>query len=349
MKIINLVADIGGTNLRIGILNNDGAADNLTVYQCADYSGLADIVNHYLERFLPSERQKSLINACFAIACPVDNDLIIMTNLPWQFTKKALKAELGLARLDFINDYTAIAHAVPLLTDSQKVQIGSGQIVANKPISICGPGTGLGVANVVPAGNVNGKTQWLSLGGEGGHADFAPVDDTEMKILAFLQKKYSRVSYEQLLSGLGLEQIYQALVDMRGEAAQPLTAKDISTKALDNSCDVCQQTLAKFCEILGSFAGNLSLTLASFGGVYIAGGIVPRFIEYFNHSNFRQRFEAKGRFKAFNAAIPTFVITESQPGILGASAYLTQVLAQENNNNQSTNQQTLNQKKSEEL
>jgi glucokinase len=349
MKIINLVADIGGTNLRIGILNTDGVADDLTVYQCAEYSGLAEIVNHYLERFVTKESQKSTINACFAIACPVENDLINMTNLPWKFSKKELKAELGLARLDFINDYTAIAHAVPFLTDSQKVQVGGGQVVANKPISICGPGTGLGVANVVPASNESDSTQWLSLGGEGGHADFAPVDETEMKILMFLQKKYSRVSYEQLLSGLGLEQIYQALMDIRGEIAQPLTAKDISTKALDKSCDVCQQTLAKFCEILGSFAGNLSLTLASLGGVYIAGGIVPRFIEYFNNSDFRQRFEAKGRFKAFNSAIATFVITESQPGILGASAYLSQMLAQESNHKNLINQQILNYKKSEEL
>jgi glucokinase len=330
MKIINLVADIGGTNLRVGILDAQGSAENLTVYQCGEYSGLAEIIKHYLDKHVAEDSDNRIVNACFAIACPVEHDLINMTNLPWQFSKVALQAELALTNLYFINDYTAIAHAVPLLSEAQKVKIGGGKVIANKPISICGPGTGLGVANIVPVSNeINGnKQQWLSLGGEGGHVDFAPIDEIEVKILQFLLKKYDHVSYEQLLSGLGLEQIYQALIELRGETAKPLTAKDISTKALNESCDVCQQSLAKFCEILGSFAGNLSLTLASFGGVYIAGGIVPRFIEYFNNSNFRQRFEAKGRFNAFNALIPTFVITETQPGILGASAYLCQMLSQ---------------------
>ena len=126
------------------------------------------------------------------------------------------------------------------------------------------------------------------------------------------------------MSGLGLEQIYQAFVHINNLDLPALSAKEISEKALEKNCDLCQQTLAQFCRILGSFAGNLALTMASFGGVYIAGGIVPRFIQYFENSDFRARFEEKGRFCDFNSAIPTFVITESQPGILGASAYLRQ-------------------------
>ncbi len=315
-NITNLVADIGGTNIRLGYFHGDDVAGELKVYQCAEYSSLSEVVRTYIGE---TNLTGKVINACFAIACPVESDLISMTNLPWEFSKSALKEELGLNKLVFINDYTAIAHAVPYLSESQKIKIGQGEVVVNKPISICGPGTGLGVANVV---NVGGC--WQALGGEGGHVDFAPVDELESKILAFLLQKYEHVSYEQLLSGLGLEQIYQALNHINQKGLPTLSAKEISEKALAQDCVLCEQSLARFCMILGSFAGNLALTLASFGGVYIAGGIVPRFIEYFRDSEFRSRFEAKGRFVAFNQAIPTFVITESQPGILGASAYIRQ-------------------------
>lgn len=319
---INLVADIGGTNLRIGITNIQGEISQLELYQCNQFSGLAEIIQEYIAK---NRLENSSLNACFAIACPVDNDVISMTNLPWTFSKSELQASLNLHTMHFINDYTAIAHAVPLLTNDQKVQIGGGNVIAGKPISICGPGTGLGVANVVQVNN-----QWVSLGGEGGHVDFAPTDETQINILHYLLTKYQHVSYEQVLSGLGIEQIYQALLSIKGCKAESLAAKDITHKATNNECDVCKETLDEFCKILGSFAGNLSLTLASFGGVYIAGGIVPRFIEYIKDSQFRSRFEAKGRFEQFNQAIPTFVITEPQPGLLGASAFLCQQLASSN-------------------
>ena len=214
----------------------------------------------------------------------------------------------------------AIAHAIPQLSDSQKVQIGAGNVIANKPISICGPGTGLGVANLVAQ-----DKGWLGLSGEGGHVDFAPVDQQEIDILKFLATKYPRVSYEQLLSGLGLEQIYQALSFIKNGVEQQLPAKDITAQALNNSCDLCVETVAQFCRVLGSFAGNLALTLGSHGGVYIAGGIVPRFIEFLRNSDFRTRFEAKGRLSRLNQSIATFVVTEEQPGLIGAAAYLKQL------------------------
>ncbi len=317
-RSINLIADIGGTNLRIGTTNADRKIENIKLYQCNKFSGLAEIIQDYISGLTVNGAE---LNACFAIACPVSNDVVSMTNLPWEFSKKELQRTLNLSKMYFINDYTAIAHAVPELSENQKVKIGVGEVVPNSPISICGPGTGLGVANVV---NVN--NQWISLGGEGGHVDFAPIDETEIQILNFLLKKYKHVSYEQLLSGLGIEQIYQAMMSIKGLEPEAYQAKDITEKAINNECDVCKASLDKFCEILGSFAGNLSLTLASFGGVYIAGGIVPRFIDYINNSNFRSRFEAKGRFEAFNRAIPTFVITEPQPGLIGASAFLCQQL-----------------------
>lgn len=313
---INLVADIGGTNLRIGISDEQGKLENIALYECNQYPSLSAVINHYIsEQNLTGHE----LHACLAIACPVENDLITMTNLPWEFSKTQLKQELNLSTLLLINDYTAIAHCIPLLDETNKVQIGEGEAIKGKPISICGPGTGLGVANLI-----NHNDQWVSLSGEGGHVDFAPVDHQEVDILRYLNTKYSRVSYEQLLSGLGLEQIYQAIAWSKQLDVPLLAAHEISAKAIDEECELCQEALAQFCRTLGSFAGNLSLTLGSFGGVYIAGGIVPRFIEYFKKSDFRKRFELKGRLSSFNQNIPTYVITEAQPGLLGAAAYLLQ-------------------------
>jgi len=317
---INLVADIGGTNIRLGLVNDDGATNDIRTYQCSDYNSLADVLRVYLDRH---EYEGKTLNACLAIACPVETDQITMTNLPWTFSQSGLKHELNIEQLFLINDYTAIAHAVPLLTDAQKIQIGEGVAIADKPISICGPGTGLGVANLVPI-----TDGWCCLGGEGGHVDFAPIDANEIKILShLLESKQHRISYEQLLCGKGLEQIYQALLSIGNHPIKTLSAEQISAKAIEGSCPLCEKALTQFCNTLGSFAGNLALTLASFGGVYIAGGIVPRFVSFLENSDFRQRFDAKGRLSSFINNIPTYVITEAQPGLIGASAYIRQQLS----------------------
>jgi len=318
---INLVADIGGTNIRLAITENNEITEIIS-YQCADFPSLIDVIRHYLKE---KQLRNANINACLAIACPTDDDLISMTNLPWQFSQKELKSSLNLNSLTLINDYTAIAMAIPLLTDSQKIKIGSGESLPENPIAVCGPGTGLGVANLI-----NIENRWHCIGGEGGHIDFAPVDELDIKILQHLKTFKKRVSYEQLLSGYGLEQIYQALVAINHkESSAPtdteLTAKDISSQALKGSCTICEQALSQFCKVLGSFAGNLALTTGSIGGVYIAGGIVPRFVDYVNNSGFRERFENKGRMSYLNKKTPTYIITESQPGLIGAAAYLNQI------------------------
>ena len=320
-KNINLVADIGGTNIRLAITDKNNNISEIKAYQCEKFPHLSHVIRHYLtEKGLLNAQ----INACLAIACPTDTDLISMTNLPWQFSQKQLKAELNLSSLTLINDYTAIAMAIPLLNDEQKVKVGQGETIKNQPIAVCGPGTGLGVANLV---NINNN--WHCLDGEGGHTDFAPVDELDIKIFQEFKKTKKRISYEQLLSGYGLEQTYRALLeienlDSTNDKSANLSAKEISTNALNGRCEICQKTLAQFCKILGSFAGNLALTTGSFGGVYIAGGIVPRFVDYVKSSQFRERFETKGRMSSINQRTPTYIITESQPGLLGAAAYLNQ-------------------------
>ena len=319
---VNLIADIGGTNIRIALANEKAQEKytDIETYQCAEFSSLGNVLSRYISK---KQLAGCTINACLAIACPVDNDLIAMTNLPWQFSQKELKEKLQLSSLTFINDYTAIAMAIPLLSDAQKIKIGGGSSVPEKPISVCGPGTGLGVANLFPI-TFKGHTQWHCVSGEGGHVDFAAVDDLDIKILQFLRGIKQRVSYEQLLSGYGLEQIYHALCAINQEETLALSAKDICTKALSDNCSVCAQALAQFCKVLGSFAGNLALTLNSQGGVYIAGGIVPRFIGFLENSGFRARFETKGRMSNITVKTPTYVITEPQPGLLGAAAFILQ-------------------------
>lgn len=321
-KTINLIADIGGTNIRLALADSSSDANYIEIetYKCADYASLAEVIGLYIDS---KQLADSTINACLAIACPVDTDIISMTNLPWQFSQHTLKEQLNLDSLTLINDYTAIAMAIPLLSDEQKVKIGGGEATQNAPIAVCGPGTGLGVANLVPV-SISGVNKWHCFSGEGGHVDFAAVDETDIKILQQLKIIKARVSYEQLLSGFGLVQVYQALCIINDHAGDKLTAAEICSQALAGSCAICQQTLAQFCKVLGSFAGNLALTMNTQGGVYIAGGIVPRFVDYIQNSAFRERFEAKGRLSHLTQRTPTYVITEQQPGLLGAAAYLLQ-------------------------
>jgi glucokinase len=315
---LGLIADIGGTNIRLELVDLvSGERSGLRKYLCADYPTIVEVIKQYLV----DSGSPVVTHACMAIACPTNSDWIAMTNHSWAFSVQETRAELGFKVLNFINDYTAISMSLPHLTDEQKVQIGGGDSLPAAPIAVFGPGTGLGVAHLVHHDGV-----WLSLPGEGGHVDFAPIDEVDAHILAFLSKKYEHVSVEQLLSGPGIVQMYQAIADFNGVEASLQSAADISRAGINGECPVARQTMEQFCKVMGSFGGNLSLTMSAFGGVYIAGGIVPRFIDFLKTSEFRARFEAKGRFRGFNAGVPTYVITEEQPGLVGAAAYLMQAL-----------------------
>ncbi len=329
---IRLVADIGGTNIRIAQAMNDNQLTHIEVFKCGNFAELADVLKVYISQ---QQLQDCNLHACLAIACPTDDDLISMTNLPWTFSQTKLKVDLGLNSLHFINDYKAIAMSVPYLTDDQKFHI-RGPLRGRKKstISICGPGTGLGVATLTPV-QISDKTFWHCIDSEGGHCDFAPVSELELVIFDYLSEFKPRISYEQLLSGYGLEQIYSAIINYYSKTNSEqsilfdrrLTAADISSNAISGSCPFCRIALQQFCMVLGSFAGNLALLNSSFGGVYIAGGIVPRFTEFLKLSEFSARFTAKGRLSHIPEQTPVFVITESQPGLLGAAVFLNQLLA----------------------
>lgn len=326
-SIINLVADIGGTNIRIAQAKSQNGSFicEIETYQCTEFANLVDVLSLYIEK---KQLNQYSIHACLAIACPVDDDMISMTNLSWKFSQKELKSQLNLASLQFINDYTAIAMAIPLLNEDQKIKIGGGEAIVNKPISVCGPGTGLGLASLIPV-SILGVNHWHCVSGEGGHTDFAPISEQEIKILRYLNTIRKRVSYEQLLSGYGLEQIYQALTNAESikgdnEKTPKLSAEEICNKGINKNCQVSYQALSIFCRVLGSFAGNIALIMNSQGGFYIAGGIVPRFIDFLKSSDFRERFESKGRLSNITKQTPTYIITEPQPGLLGAAGFLLQ-------------------------
>lgn len=315
MSIKALVADVGGTNIRLAIADlADFSLTDIINYQCIDFDNIDGAIDKYIE-----ETGHKFEYACIDVACPVVGDEVNLTNNHWCFSQTNLTTRFNLSKLVVINDFTAIAMSVPFIPEDNKVQIGGAEAMSDKPIAIYGAGTGLGVAHLVHTGE-----KWLPLSGEGGHVDFAPVDDVEVAVLMQLQKKYKRVSAEQVLSGLGLVQIYQSLCAIEQLEQQNYEPADITKKALAKEDPLAEQTLQIFCRILGGFGGNLALNLATFGGVYIAGGIVPRFIDYLKQSEFRKRFDSKGRFDQFVGKIPVYIVTEEQPGLIGCAAYLKQ-------------------------
>lgn len=314
-----IVADIGGTNARFSRVALDSLVlDKVAVYPCAQFATLADALTHYMQQ----QDVADIKHVAIAIACPVTGDQISMTNFHWQFSVKAMQQQLGLAALNVMNDFTAVAMCLPALGEEQKVKVGGGQAQDAKPMAVLGAGTGLGVAHLI---NVHG--QFIPLPGEGGHIDWAAQNEQEWFIQQTLAKQYGHVSPERLLSGPGLEAIYQALALYRQQPAEPVNAAEIASLALSGQSTLAQDSVKQFFASLGSVAGDLALTLSTFGGVYIAGGIAPKLLPLLADSEFRARFEAKGRFSAFNRQIATYVVTAEQPGLVGAAVYLKQFLA----------------------
>lgn len=308
------VADVGGTNIRLAIAT-EGKLEHIKKYLCNDYETIAIVIKEYMAELSDYEFEAG----CIGIACPVNNDLVVMTNHHWKFSVRALQMELGLKWLHVINDYTAVSMSLPVLSSQQKLQIGPGAVTPDENIAVFGPGTGLGVGHLVPV-----SEGWQCLDGEGGHVDLPIYDEEDLIVWRFLREKYGYASAEEALSGRGITQIYQALAQHRNLSAELTEPADITAKALDGSCQLCEDTLKRFCALMGTFAGNLALNVAARGGVYIAGGIAQRFVDFLQSSDFRTRFEAKGRFQQYVADIPTFVVTEPDHGLIGTAAYLAQ-------------------------
>jgi len=315
-----LLADIGGTNARFTLETGPGHFEAIEVLSCQEHATLADAIRAYLALPQVAARHGGVRHAAIAIANPVVGDQVRMTNHHWAFSIDALRRECGFATLEVANDFTALARSLPHL-DGQKLQVGGGVAVAGAPLGLLGAGTGLGVSGLIPAGE-----GWTALRSEGGHVGFSPANETEIAILRFAWREFEHVSCERLLSGAGVELIYRALADQAGRPGESLAAPEISRRALSGECALCDAVLEAFCGMLGTAAGNLAITLGAQGGVYIGGGIVPRLGERFVKSSFRRRFEQKGRFSAYLAEVPTWVITADYPAFLGVSAILSEKL-----------------------
>jgi glucokinase len=321
-----LLADIGGTNARFALELGPGRIGHIEVLPCASHATLADALRAYLA--LPSVAEVAAAtgavrHAAIAIANPVLGDMVRMTNHHWEFSIEAMRRECGFDTFVVVNDFEALAMSLPRLADGDKRQVGGGAPCADAPIGLLGAGTGLGVSGLVPAADGKG---WTALRSEGGHVTFAPANETEVEILQYAWREFEHVSAERLLSGAGVELIYRALAHHRGAGAEPLGAAEISRRALAGECALCDEVVEAFCGMLGTVAGNLAVTLGAQGGVYIGGGIVPRLGERFARSCFRRRFEQKGRFAGYLAAVPTYVITAEYPAFLGVSAILAERL-----------------------
>ncbi len=315
-----LLADIGGTYARFTLEIGPGEFTQMASLRCADHADFHAAVRAYLQGLSWQDMggPQQIAHAAIAIANPVEGDRVRMTNYHWQFSIDEMRQRLSLDTLVVVNDFTALAMALPRLAEVDVHQVGGGQARRPSVIGLLGAGTGLGVSGLIPAGE-----GWIALGTEGGHVNFGPRDEREMDILKFAWKTLDHVSYERLISGPGLELIYKALADRNGMAdAEPLLAPAITQRALEDGDKLCLETLEVFCGLLGTAAANLAVTLGSLGGIYIGGGIVPRLGEYFDRSPFRERFEDKGRFREYVSAIPTFVITAEHATFKGASAIL---------------------------
>jgi glucokinase len=306
-----LLADIGGTNARFALVDKDQYRDE-HVLACADYPDLVGAIEHYLGKVGADSGNRRPLEGAFAIAGPVTGDVIRMTNHVWQWSAAQTRQRLNFSRLIFMNDFTALAMAVRHLPSSEIEPVGGGRPTPNSPIALLGPGTGLGVSGLIPAGE-----HWIPLQGEGGHVTLSVMNEREIQVLKQLHQRFSHVSAERVLSGSGLVNLYDALCAIEGVVPEPLTPPDVTRRAMEASCRICLEAISMFCALLGTLAGNLVLTLGASGGVYIGGGIVPQLRRLFISSHFRDRFEDKGRYADFLATVPTYIIHAPLPALIG--------------------------------
>ncbi|HEV7912549.1 MAG TPA: glucokinase [Albitalea sp.] len=312
-----LLGDIGGTNARFALIEAPNAPlTDIDAFAADAHPSLIDAMRHYLAR----HRKPTPRWCAIGIANPVVGDHVQMTNHHWSFSIGEVQRELGFDRFLVINDFTALALSLPVLPPSDLRQVGGGQAVAGAPLGLVGPGTGLGVSGLLPAGDGH---RAIPINGEGGHVTLPAVNEREERVIATLRRRFGHASAERAVSGQGLENLYVALCEIAGEPAPPWSAPDITQRALAASDARCVETLDLFFGFLGTVAGNLVLSLGARGGLYIGGGIVPRLGDAIDRSRFRQSFESKGRLRSYVEQVPTFVVqAETSPALIGAARAL---------------------------
>jgi glucokinase len=301
-----LLGDVGATNARFALLSN-GVLGPIKYFTVADFPRFTDVLNAVLY----CDGRPSPNEAVLAVAGPVAEGRCVLTNCPWTIDAQELRAAFDLAKVHVCNDFEAAALSLPYLTAADLYRLGNGESVRGAPMAVLGPGTGLGVACLVP-----GSDNPVVITSEGGHATMAATSHREDAIIDYLRREFGHVSAERVISGAGLENLYRAVVAIDGIDAPKRDAAEITRAALDG-CPVAGMALELFCAMLGTVAGNVALTFGARGGVYIAGGIAPRITDFMARSEFRARFEHKGRFRTYLEAIPSSIVVHPAATFVG--------------------------------
>lgn len=305
-----LLGDIGATNARFALLT-DGALGLIESIAVADYPRFTDAI----EAFLTRDRRAPIAGAVLAVAGPVEAERCALTNCSWLIDAAELRSTFGFATVRMLNDFEATAFALPHLTTADLHPLGGGRAVPGAPMAVLGPGTGLGVACLIP-----GSQGAAVIASEGGHATLPATCPREDAIVDYLRRHFGHVSAERAVSGSGLKNLYRAVAAIDGASVPERSAAEITQGALDGACPTSRAALDLFCAMLGTVAGNVALNFGARGGVYIAGGIAPRIVRHLERSEFRARFEAKGRFRNYLETIPANVIVHPNATFIGLKA-----------------------------
>lgn len=302
------MADIGATHSRCALLDDEGAILAAETFNNSEFDGVEALLQAYLARRRESDRPS---RAAIALAAPILEDHVEMTNLEWSFSQISLQVGLGVRRLMVLNDFEAMAWSLLDLDPDQLTHIGRGEAKPRAARAVLGPGSGLGVSGLVPH-----PDGWAAIAGEGGHVTLAAMAEDEAEVIGIITERFGHCSAERVLSGPGLVNLYHALSETAGRGISKVEPDDVTSLALKGE-PLAANTMDLFFRFLGTVAADLAVTLGARGGVYITGGIVPRVVSLLADSKFRQRFEAKGRYRNYMAAIPTIVVTEAVPAFRG--------------------------------
>lgn len=310
-----LAADVGGTTTRLRFATRAGKVLHTARYDSAAFESLEPIV----ARFCAETGASAIGAACFGIAGPIEVDSYTgvararVTNLPWIVDAAALGALLGGVRVRLVNDFQAVGLGIEILGADELVTLQASRAAPQMPRALIGAGTGLGQGVLVWSGD-----HYEPIGTEGGHADFAPADGEQWALATELRARHGHVSWERLLSGDGLEAIHAFLAQGANVAAMR-SAAEITHAALKQTDAIAMRALDMFVRLYGAQAGNLALTVGATGGVYIAGGIAPKIITKLRDGTFIAAFRNKGRMQRLLDAIPVYVVTNPDVGLIGAT------------------------------
>ncbi|MDR3469292.1 MAG: glucokinase [Xanthobacteraceae bacterium] len=306
-----ILADVGGTNARFAVLTARGLGP-VTTLAVHDYPSFADAVAALAKRH---PECRAIRRAFLALAGVIDGDHCALTNSAWIVERSELCSRFGWTDVRMINDFEAVAWSLPHLSRDHLHQIGGHEPATGAPMVALGPGTGLGVAGCVPD-----ETGDFVLRSEGGHVTVPSGSVREDAVIALLRQRLGHVSAERVVSGQGLEHLYRAIRTIDAQPAPDRTAPEITRAAVSGECTTSRAALDLFCALLGEMAGNFALSFDARGGIFIAGGIARHIVDHLSRSDFRSRFDAKGRMSRYVAPIPVYLILHDNPAFVGMQA-----------------------------